>query len=521
MTDIKSIPYFTKLTEKCKEEAFSNVFEYIHDMSEEEILQKYQKELSPRYSSKEIKKSDRDLSLPSSSFMEKVKKDYEKDKKFVQELFENGDCLTYKINTLDDDNYEMFHKQLSLIEENKFLSSPKALFSLHDENNLILFSDGTLLIDKKYVNDETISHLKKIIAPYGYEVKNILETKYRLSKKINAFARKKYRNEVIVKELPSVEEFITELFKDGNICITATNQVMLEPFSRTGFAYFSNGRMIVSKECQYSANKPLYNTLSAFWLQNKNYVFLAEEIVPVEYIEAIYEKAKEFSWHVGEEENTKKEPSIKKENKHFNEMISEKRGTNKCLTITNLDNIIKNDRDNFLLFEDGTLLVNKDTHYSAPYSPIETLIAEKMPKMKVTKKAVSIKELHEAYDEALKTQKSCKEIFAEILKKKAKKLGKIENIPHHQALEAIAKRNNFNNWKEVCGLDEDFARACIDREKEAKFYLDTFFDKPQVLAKEKNISLEEARDIVAQKYNFKNWEDLLIGSYFEIMEMFK
>lgn len=40
----------------------------------------------------------------------------------------------------------------------------------------------------------------------------------------------------------------------------------------------------------------------------------------------------------------------------------------------------------------------------------------------------------------------------ESLKRDAKRLKKAENIPHHEALERIAKREGFASWKQL--LDE-------------------------------------------------------------------
>lgn len=521
MTNIKSIPYFQKIVEECKESAYSRVFDYIHNLSEYEIIIEYKKRLNSTYNSKEIREGDRDLSLPSNNFIEKTIYKYEKAKSFVEGLFKEADCLTYDISETISMNHDVFHKQIELEKENKYLVSKKAVFAHEDENYLIFFSDGTLLKDPKFIKDEAVSHFKEIIIKEGYEVKKEIEIDHYLSIKINAYARRKYIDEIITKELPDMKTFVNDLFKNGNICITATKGVRLEPNSRKGFAYFSNGRMIRAKECHYLQDKSLHKNRRSFHHENKNFIFLEPEAVPLEYIEAIYKKASDFDWYVSEEENSKKEPFLKKENKSFDDVASEKRGTNKCLSITNFDSVIKNDKDNFLLFEDGTLLVNEKSHYNAPYSPIETVVAKKFPNMKLVKKPVSKQELHEAYERALRAQKTCREIFSEMLKKKAKKLGKMENIAHHEALEVVAKRNNFNNWKEVCELDEDFARACIDREKEAKFYLDTFFKEPKELVEKNNISIEKARDISAQKHGFKNWEDILIGSYFEIMELFK
>ncbi|MBQ8870515.1 MAG: hypothetical protein IJ019_03970 [Alphaproteobacteria bacterium] len=67
-----------------------------------------------------------------------------------------------------------------------------------------------------------------------------------------------------------------------------------------------------------------------------------------------------------------------------------------------------------------------------------------------------------------KTQKSAKEIYIEMLKQKARYLKKMLNIPHHEALETVAKMVGFNNFKEALTINESNAEYSIKQEKAKK-----------------------------------------------------
>ena len=81
------------------------------------------------------------------------------------------------------------------------------------------------------------------------------------------------------------------------------------------------------------------------------------------------------------------------------------------------------------------------------------------------------------YERLLSLQKSANTIFTEMLKQKAKKLKKLFNIPHYQALETASKMAGLSCWEQVGKLSEQESRKGIFYEQKHKkfirFYLDS------------------------------------------------
>ena len=395
---------------------------------------------------------------------------------FVQKLFNRADCLTFHWignNSALEHRHRLWkaynYKPCYFIsEKGKFAPSGATVH---------FFSDGTLIY-AHYVSKEYLKRFEKIISDHGYKVTQRLgsfdiKTGYTLDDiiKIDKYAATVYDASKDIKliPLPSPKEFADLIFANGNTCLTVSKDEVINPECRDYMALFDNGMYFVAEE--YTRIDTIYehNKIRYFKQNHPQYVYFDAIVVPYNHIQAIYTKAKDFAWF------ETKENALRKYNEaHPHIIISPEEKNkicaliknNKCLSIVPCaNNFLSPDYEKYALFDDGRLFVYEDSKFA---KNIEIKLQALYPDLPIQMFRVPEYYIPIMYEEALKHQKSAKNIYIEMLKQKARKLKKMLNIPHHEALELSAKITGWNNWKEVTLIDECRARHAINAERTKK-----------------------------------------------------
>lgn len=369
-------------------------------------------------------------------------------------LWANPDGITFfLLNHINSFNRDFFDRQASKYH--------------YFSNGVMLCMIGT--------NPKANLQFEKILKKHGFEVTQQIEnisTKSMIE--ISEVAANKYspKDDLIAIAYPNKEEFAKILFDNDNICLSASKYEDINPTYRHDLALFSDGRFIVSDRFSLLTGIYDFKRISAFWLQYPEYVYLEHETVPQEYIDYIYQKAADYEWYITHEEAVKKyqrsHPSVKHvlsaEEKQF---IAELISNNKCLSVVSPRQDLSPDWEKYALFADGRLIVDE----LKPQLWINHLVSEIstiFPKLTLKIESKPVYLIEEIYKRLMSLQKTAREIYLEMMKQKARKLKKMLNIPHHEALELAAKITGWNNWKEITQIDE--ARACfvISAEKKKK-----------------------------------------------------
>ena len=335
----------------------------------------------------------------------------------------------------------------------------------------------------------SINRFEELLNKNGFKVKEkILNVTQASMIAISKYAVEKYspQDDLYAMPFPSKEEFAQKLFENDNICLSASKYEDINPIHRQDLALFSDGRFIVSDKFSLLTGIYDFKNISAFWRQYPEYIYLEHEAVPQEYIDYIYQKAAEYEWYITPLEASKKhqnnhpsvQPVLSAEEEQF---IAELINDNKCLSVVSPRPDLSPDWEKYALFADGRLIVNEQkpqlwVNYFA------TEISKVFPTLELKSESKPVYLIEEIYKRLMNLQKTAREIYLEMMKQKARKLKKMLNIPHHEALELTAKMTGWKNWKEITQIDEARARFVISAEKKKKEMLQQYPDNDLVEA---------------------------------------
>ena len=144
----------------------------------------------------------------------------------IEALYERGDNLTFQWDIPDAMNYIV---DLRREDSSGFWIASKTARLELDETCIQFFSDGTLVFSYM-ANPQKIERFEKIAAKKGFPVKRRLgsfsvKDGYDPSfmYEINCFANRKYHYQTDLIKVPEPEkqDFIDDLFSNGNVCLTA------------------------------------------------------------------------------------------------------------------------------------------------------------------------------------------------------------------------------------------------------------------------------------------------------------
>ena len=399
----------------------------------------------------------------------------------IKELFANGKCLTFTpfMQTLDtwlymkNKKYE-FEKQTG---KKAVIKSKTALMPQESFNkNFHFFSNGVLILST--MSQKEINNIKRAIKLNGFEIKEVYQPQNETEcMHYNTFLHKisdiastyyPYQEDLLIEPLPDIKVFVQNLFANDNECLTASKNENLDPMYRDYMAIFANGRVLLSEE--KTNNQNIFGTLNHYNFKedNPHYVLSQYEYIPHAYIEAIYQKAKEYNWYISKKDVQELRPKqnipeedIDKMNLYIDNLLKNRT----CISITipseGSEITTSPDKEKYVLFSDGTLI------YSKTYSP-KVFLQKCFTNLTFKEEKVPEYYIEQIYKRLLNLQKSANTIFSEMLKQKAKKIKKLFEIPHYQALEAVAKIAGLSNWEQISKLTEQESRRGIFIEQNKK-----------------------------------------------------
>ena len=253
----------------------------------------------------------------------------------IEELFKNSVCLTY--DPLESSAAWQYYKQLA--EEYKKEHNVKYVRACSKtakirkgryNTDFHYFSDGTLVhccdvcstnAEHKRKAEEKLQRIVNLLKIRGYQVKKI----YGPQKPMDFFSYSdmmrhisqralqiySYIDDLSVEALPAKQVFVEECFTGGNILLTACKEENLPAEFRKFAALFADGKFFISED--YASRLGIKNHGKIYNLKYDylgSYPYCAEQFVPQEYINALYEKAQEFSWYAKPEEISSNRMSV-------------------------------------------------------------------------------------------------------------------------------------------------------------------------------------------------------------------
>ena len=398
----------------------------------------------------------------------------------INELFQNGICLTY-IPFVSSaawayamDRKREFEKQTGkkAIFKSKTATMPVRSFS----KGFHFFSNGVLILATS--SEKKIENIKKLIKLHGYEIKEIYKPENEIQcmdfdmflHSISKEAEKRYdyKEDLIIEPLPDVKTFVKTLFANGNECLSASKNALINPKLRESMAFFANGRTILSQEKTDALN--IYGNTDHYEIKEhkSDFVFFVNETLPHQYIEAIYQEAKKYPWYISGEDALKNIPQqevsdedIRKMNLYIENLITNRKCVSVTIPVKGGEIATSPDLAKYALFADGKLVF-------AGAVPPTRFLKDDFPDMVFEEEQVPEYYIENIYKKLLTVQKSANEIFIEMLKQKARKLKKLFNLPHHKALETVAKMAGVSKWEKVSELTEQQSRRGIYLEQSRK-----------------------------------------------------
>lgn len=401
--------------------------------------------------------------------------------KTIEKLFANGVCLTYSpyesakaydyANKLKHDFLQKYKsvKHVQLCSKTAEIPQAKYNPAFH------YFSDGTL-IHCCYENELLLGRIMKMLQLRNYKICCTYAPKSDFEymeysdflRKISEHALQAYplQDDLYVTELPEKEIFVSDCFKNGNILLTADKSQLFPADCRSCMALFADGRYYVSEN--FSGRLGAQNSSKVHIFRQKlmqNYCYCEMQYVPQQYIDALYEKAKEFDWYISPADADTKLKSANKPDNGLQNYIADLFTQRVCLTVTNPDfnsSFMSPDFARYAVFSDGLVV-------SAYYGENDKIFMRDLQKYFPNKnyrfEKVSDEYITEIYRRLPEFQKSAGVIYIEMLKQKARKLKRMLLIPHHEALDIVAQMAGWKNWKSIKIEDETHARQLIDAEK--------------------------------------------------------
>lgn len=410
----------------------------------------------------------------------------------IERLFETAVCMTY--NPLEPRSAWQYGNELlkDFFKQNPqkrgCLCSKTAIFQQDRYNpRFHYFSDGTL-IHCSYPQGEKHAEIQENLANELKRILKLLEIRGLPVKKIyapqnamdfiyyseflrhiseQAFIYYSYKTDLYVEALPEKADFVRECFAGGNVLVTAAKDENL-PFCRDFMALFADGRYYISEKYASRFGSANHGKISLFrqdYLQF--YPYCNPQYVPQEYIDALYEKAKEFDWYISPEEaqlrqkNGLTADALIKMNKYIDALFQNRT----CLTVTNPDfnsSFMAPDSRQYAVFSDG--LVVSAYHDETDKIFIRDLV-KYFPNLTFRFEKVLAEYIKQLYRRLPEFQKSATEIYLEMLKQKARKLKRMTELTHMQALDVVAQMAGWNDWRSIKIEDEAHARGLIDAEK--------------------------------------------------------
>lgn len=397
----------------------------------------------------------------------------------IAQLFENGVCLTY--NPTEPTPAWQYAKQLETdfkkqngVNRCRIISKTAKLWQRSYHPTFHYFSDGSLIYSR-YLQDKgamkMLQRIKKLLKIRGYKVSKI----YAPLNEIDFFDYDKmlrhiseqacqhypYTDDLSAAPFPSKEEFVQECFAGGNILLTACKDENITPESRDYLALFADGRFFVAET--YEKAVANFSKITKFEYENTDSLRLQTEYVPQGYIDALYEKAAEFEWYETPEAAAQKQKPDDASLQKMQQYIADLFKNRKCVSVLNpeVKGMFSPDLGKYALFNDGRLLIAQSRKNFGDDCLFMQQMHQAYPDYKFTIEQIPDDYFSEIYRKLPEYQKGATVIYLEMLKQKARKLKRMLEIAHHEALDMAAQIVGWPNWKAVKIEDEAHARNLI------------------------------------------------------------
>lgn len=432
-------------------------------------------------------------------------------------LFENAECLTANVSlNIDFDTKWNFEQQYKKEHPGAlfYLIDKHTPLALHYRHYFHYFSNGILV--HRFLKGRTkyLKNIKKMLSYHGYKIKKIYGPKNSLEERayrdVFLSIENKIKNtyvekaQLAIKEIPSIEEFVKQCFSKNNVLLTASNEEHFPAEYREFLAVFSSGDIYVSDEYKGSLSFkgmiPIYRFMDTF----KTLVYKDPVFIPKKYIRTLYEKAASFDWFLPKDA-VKIDVINQSQKQKMLKFIDNLFIKSKCLCTVNPRAIynefmLESGTDTspeyrrYALFDDGTLLLSKDK-YGPHYE--DSLLLESLhkcfPNLNFKVDFVPDYYITEILNQLPQRQRKAADIYIDLLKRKAKKLEKLYNIKHFEALDLVAKLGGWKNWKSITNVSEEHARHLIVQEQDYAYMgknKSVAWGSPRIIAILKNMNVQ-------------------------------
>ena len=399
----------------------------------------------------------------------------------IERLFQTAVCLSY--NPTEPMSAWQYAKQIqadfmkiNAVKRCRLVSKTAKLWQRSYHPRFHYFSDGSLLFPR-YLKEngapQELENILRLLKIRGYNVVKI----YAPQEQIDFFAFDKmlryvseqawqhypYVSDLTVEPFPSKEKFVAECFTDNNILLTASKDENVEPSCRKYLALFADGRFFVSDSYKMTQTSN-FAKITQFENEHQAFLRMQLEYVPQDYIEALYAKAAEYNWFESPED------AMQKQKLSFNELIKMQKyienlfQNRKCISVLNPYGehvLLKPELDKYALFSDDLLLISNNRTNFSENSVFMEQMREIYPNHKFRTEQVPDYYFQEIYRRLPEFQKGATEIYIEMLKQKARKLKRMTDLTHIQALDAVAQMAGWQNWRAIKIESETHARHLI------------------------------------------------------------
>jgi|GEM_PF-2416039 len=408
----------------------------------------------------------------------------------IEQLFQNSACLTY--NPLEPMTAWQYTKELQQdfekqhnLKHSRICSKTAKMRQDKYNARFHYFADGTLVhcaepqsFSKNETYRQGIEDLERIMTALKirrYPVNKIYGPQNQMDVfyysdflryiSNQALLKYSYKEDLYIEPLPNKEDFVHDCFANGNILLTASKDELLPPHCREFMALFADGRYYVSEEYRSRLGVKNSGKVSRF---NADYLLhycvMAEEYIPQDYLGALYKEAEKYEWFASVDETMsrlsqhKNVDELVKMNKYIDGLFNKRT----CLTVVNPDSFMSPDFQQYAVFSDGLVVT---VYHDEDDKPFVKSLKKYFPDLTLRFEKISKEYLEQLYRRLPEFQKSAVAIYVEMLKQKARKLKRMTDLTHIEALDVIAQIAGWKNWRAIKIEDEAHARELIDAEK--------------------------------------------------------
>ena len=346
------------------------------------------------------------------------------------------------------------------------------------------FSNGALVI---YMwpqrSDDIIKKARKILALHGYVIKDIYAPQnkeewqdyFKLLIDIYDKTREFQVSDedLILRSFNSPAEFADYCFNGDNILLTASQDEIFDPKYRQMLALFSNGLFVVDE--QYRHGDSFHGDVEINFFENRicHEPMMLPLYVPQMYLQALYQRAKQYKWYISPEDAQKKLPQISAfELETTKKYVEDTLENRTCISIIAprvpyhdilLDPILLSpDYHRYVLFDDGKLLISKKYYYDEfRQKHLLEDFKRSLPQMKFAVELVSDDCIDCLYQEIYKKQKNARDIYLQMMRQKAILIANIFGVPVILAQDAAAQFAGWHDWQDMQTVTITHARHLI------------------------------------------------------------